>query len=57
MRRRFTWLFTAMWAYAKYTLLFLTGDALPEVRATEAGWMRIKTETILLASEWLAEGR
>jgi hypothetical protein len=46
-----------MWAYAKYTLLFLTGDALPEVRATEAGWMRIKTETILLASEWLAEGR
>ena len=35
----------------KYTLLFLTCDILPEVRATEAGWIRVKTRDVLLASE------
>jgi adenine deaminase len=36
---------------AKYTLLFLTADMLPEVRATEAGWVRIKTGEALFPSE------
>lgn len=31
----------------KYTLLFLTCDMLPEVRATEAGWIRVKTGEVL----------
>jgi adenine deaminase len=35
----------------KYTLLFLTCDILPDVRATEAGWIRVKTRDVLLASE------
>jgi adenine deaminase len=35
----------------KYTLLFLTCDILPELRATEAGWIRVKTGELLLASE------
>ncbi len=38
----------------KYSLLFMTCDVLPEVRATEAGWVRVKTEEVLLGSEWLA---
>jgi adenine deaminase len=37
----------------KYTLLFLTCDMLPEVRATEAGWIRVKTGELLLAAERL----
>ena len=37
----------------KYTLLFLTCDMLPEVRATEAGWIRVKTGELLLPSERL----
>lgn len=39
----------------KYTLLFMTCDVLPDVRATEAGWVRVKTEEILLASERLMD--
>ena len=35
----------------KTTLLFLTCDVLPEVRATEAGWTRVKTEEVLLPAE------
>ncbi|MBW7850807.1 MAG: adenine deaminase [Rhodospirillales bacterium] len=35
----------------KYTLLFLTCDMLPEVRATEAGWVRIKTMEVLHPAE------
>lgn len=35
----------------KYTLLFLTSDILPEIRATEAGWIRVKTREVLFASE------
>ncbi|MBI4969068.1 MAG: adenine deaminase [Rhodospirillales bacterium] len=34
----------------RYSLLFLTCDMLPELRAVEAGWLRVKTETILLPS-------
>ncbi|MGD0023007.1 MAG: adenine deaminase C-terminal domain-containing protein [Xanthobacteraceae bacterium] len=36
---------------AKYSLFFLTADMLPEVRATEAGWVRIKTGEVLFPSE------
>ncbi len=39
----------------KYILLFLTGDMLPELRATEAGWIRAKTGEVLLASERLID--
>jgi len=39
----------------KYTLLFLTGDVLPEVRAIEAGWVRVRTGEILFPSEQLHE--
>ena len=35
----------------KYSLLFLTADMLPEVRATEAGWIRSKTGEVLFPSE------
>jgi len=35
----------------KHTLLFLTGDLLPEVRATQAGWVRVKTGEVLFPSE------
>lgn len=38
----------------KYTLLFLTCDILPEVRATEAGWIRVKTGELLYAAQRLA---
>ncbi len=38
---------------ANYTLLFLSCDFLPEVRATEAGWVRIKTGEVLCPSERL----
>ena len=37
----------------KYTLLFLTGDVLPELRATEAGWISLRTGEILFPSERL----
>lgn len=37
----------------KYTLLFLTCDMLPEVRATEAGWIRVKTGEVLYPAERL----
>jgi adenine deaminase len=37
----------------KYTLLFLTCDMLPEVRATEAGWVRVKTNQVLYPAERL----
>ena len=39
----------------KFTLLFLTCDMLPELRATEAGWIRVKTGELLLAAERLTE--
>jgi adenine deaminase len=39
----------------KYTILFLTCDFLPEVRATEAGWTRVKTQDVLLPAERLDE--
>lgn len=39
----------------KYTMLFSTCDVLPDVRATEAGWVRIKTNEVLLASEWMTD--
>jgi adenine deaminase len=35
-----------------YTLLFLSCDFLPDLRATEAGWIRVKTGEVLLPSEW-----
>ncbi len=34
-----------------YTLLFLSCDFLPDLRATEAGWVRLKTGEVLLPSE------
>jgi len=34
-----------------YTLLFLSCDFLPDLRATEAGWVRIKTGEVLLPAE------
>jgi len=34
-----------------YTLLFLSCDFLPDLRATQAGWVRIKTGEVLLPSE------
>jgi len=37
----------------KYSLLFLTCDMLPEVRATEAGWIRVKTGEVLYPAERL----
>lgn len=37
----------------KYSLLFLTADMLPEVRATEAGWVRVKTGDVLMPAQWL----
>lgn len=37
----------------KYTLLFLTCDMLPEVRATEAGWIRVKTGELLYPAQRL----
>ena len=42
-------------ADARYTLLFLTGDILPELRATEAGWVRVKTDEVLFPSELLID--
>ncbi len=42
-------------ADARYTLLFLTGDILPELRATEAGWVRVKTDEVLFPSERLID--
>lgn len=36
---------------AKYSLIFMTCDMLPELRATEAGWLRVKTGEILFAAE------
>lgn len=41
----------------KYTLLFLTCDMLPEVRAIEAGWFRVKTNQILYPAERLTGDR
>lgn len=41
----------------KYTLLFLTCDMLPEVRATEAGWIRVKTGELLYPAQRLTEPR
>lgn len=37
----------------KYTLLFLTTDMLPDVRAAESGWIRVKTGEVLYAAERL----
>jgi adenine deaminase len=37
----------------KYTLLFLTCDMLPDVRAVEAGWFRVKSSDLLYAAEAL----
>lgn len=37
----------------KYTLLFLTCDMLPDVRATEAGWIRVKTGEVLYPAQRL----
>ncbi|MEW6488438.1 MAG: adenine deaminase C-terminal domain-containing protein [Thermodesulfobacteriota bacterium] len=34
-----------------YTLLFLSCDFLPDLRATQAGWVRIKTGEVLLPAE------
>jgi adenine deaminase len=34
-----------------YTLLFLSCDFLPDLRATQAGWVRIKTAEVLLPAE------
>ncbi len=34
-----------------YTLLFLSCDFLPDLRATQEGWIRVKTGEVLLASE------
>ena len=42
-------------ADARYTLLFLTADILPELRATEAGWVRVKTDEVLFPSERLID--
>ncbi len=36
-----------------YTLLFFSCDFLPDLRATEAGWLRVKTGEILLPAEGL----
>ena len=38
-----------------YTLLFLSCDFLPDVRATEDGWIRVKTGEVILPSERLAQ--
>lgn len=38
----------------KYSLVFLTCDMLPEVRATQAGWIRVKTGEVLFPSQRLA---
>ncbi len=38
----------------KYTLLFLTCDMLPEIRAIEAGWYRVKDQTVLFPAERIA---
>lgn len=40
----------------RFTLLFLTCDILPELRATEAGWIRVKTGELLYPAEPLATG-
>lgn len=40
----------------RFTLLFLTCDILPELRATEAGWIRVKTAELLYPAEWLETG-
>ena len=37
----------------KYTLLFLSCDMLPEVRATEAGWIRVKSGEVLYPAQRL----
>lgn len=37
----------------KYTLLFLTCDMLPEVRAAESGWLRVKTGEVLYPAQRL----
>lgn len=42
-------------ADARFTLLFVTGDVLPEVRATEAGWIRVKSGEVLFPAERLAD--
>jgi adenine deaminase len=36
---------------ANYTLLFLSCDFLPDLRATEAGWLRVKSGEVLLPAE------
>lgn len=41
----------------RYTLIFLTGDMLPELRATEPGWVRVKTGEVLFPSERLADAK
>jgi adenine deaminase len=40
-------------ADANYSLLFFSCDFLPELRATQAGWIRTKTGEVLLASQQL----
>lgn len=39
----------------KYSLIFLSCDMLPDLRATQAGWIRVKTGDVLLPSERLAK--
>lgn len=39
----------------KYSLIFLSCDMLPDLRATQAGWIRVKTGEVLLPSERLAK--
>jgi adenine deaminase len=41
----------------KYTLLFLTCDILPEVRAVEAGWIRVKTGELLYPAQRLTASK
>ena len=38
-----------------YTLLFLTADFLPEMRATEAGWYSVKDDLVLFPAEILPD--
>jgi adenine deaminase len=40
---------------ANYTLLFLSCDFLPDLRATQAGWIRVKTGEVLVPSERLVD--
>ena len=37
-----------------YTLLFFSCDFLPDLRAIEAGWVRVKTGEVLLPAQWFA---